>query len=305
MKKPAEGRIHKSIIAIGNATYPVYIVRGAEKTLMIDSGLNHLGSLYLVGAKDALGHRTQLDYLFLTHSHYDHVGSADYLKQHFRGLIIGAHERTAALVERPSVVERMNCLSATHVEFIQHHTAGENVALHPFEIAMVLKQDDKIDLGGLTCTVYETPGHTRDSLAFFFPEIGALFPGDASGVLLTESEGSVLHVEFIASYHDYVDSLKLMITLRPEILCLAHNWVLTREDAALFLQHSLSETFRYRELIESHLRAAGGDANRATEEMLRAERSSGGVVYRPSAGYLTNLAARVKHIADLQRDEKA
>ena len=119
----------------------------------------------------------------------------------------------------------------------------------------ILKHGDTVDLGGLTCTVYETPGHTRDSISFYFPEIGALFPGDACGVLRI-GEGDPLQVEFVASYADYVDSLKFMITLEPEMICLAHNWVLTGTDARDFLQHSLAETYNYREMIEEYLDTA-------------------------------------------------
>jgi glyoxylase-like metal-dependent hydrolase (beta-lactamase superfamily II) len=46
-----------------------------------------------------------------------------------------------------------------------------------------------------------------------------------------------------ASYRDYIDSLKFMISLQPEIICLGHGWVLTHEDAAVFLKRSLAEIF--------------------------------------------------------------
>jgi 2-aminobenzoylacetyl-CoA thioesterase len=305
MKQPAQGQIHERITAIATASYPAYIVRGDEKSLMIDSGMNHLGPLYLASLKDMFGENGRPDYLFLTHSHYDHVGCAEYLKRHLPpGLKIGAHERAAGLVRKPSVMETMNRLSASHAELLEFNAAGEDLTLHPFEIDLSLKQDDRFDLGGLTCTVHETPGHTRDSLAFYFPELGALFPGDASGVLRAEVEGGASQVAFVASYQDYVASLELMIDLEPRILCMAHNWVLTREDATAFLRYSLAETFRYRELIESHLSAANGDVDEAVREMLRAEREANGDVFQPSAGYLTNLAAQVKHIAELgNRDE--
>ena len=46
-----------------------------------------------------------------------------------------------------------------------------------------------------------------------------------------------------ASYRDYIDSLKFMISLQPEIICLGHGRVLTHEDAAVFLKRFLAETF--------------------------------------------------------------
>ncbi len=296
MKQPAEGRVHERITAIADVVYPAYIVRGGQKSLMIEAGVNLLGPRYLAAIKDMFGETGRLDYLFLSHSHYDHVGSADYLKRHIPGLKIGAHERVAGLLGKPSVLERMNRLSMSHVELPQYDRAGEDLTLHPFAIDVLLKQGDEFDLGELTCRVYETPGHTRDSLAYYFPEIRALFPGDACGVLRTGADGP-LQVEFVASYRDYVRSLRLMIALEPEIICLAHNWVLTHEEAAAFLERSLAETFLYRELIESYLDAANGDVERAIRDMARAEYDANSSILPPSAAYMTNLTAQVRHIA--------
>lgn len=300
MKQEAKGQIHERITAIATTSYPAYIVRGEERSLMIDSGVNLLGPRYLASIKDLLGDTGRLDYLFLTHSHYDHVGSADYLKSRLPGLKIGAHERVAGPARKPSALETMNRLSLDHVELLEYTSGGEDLTLQPFEIDILLKQGDEFDLGGLTCRVYETPGHTRDSLAFYFPEIEALFPGDACGVL-REGTGGTLQVEFVASYEDYVGSLGLMIALRPEILCLAHNWVLTHEDAEEFLERSLAETFRYRELIESYLNAANGNVEEAIREMASTEYDPDGSTPQPTAAYMTNLTAQVKHIAERRR----
>lgn len=300
MKRPAEGQIHELITAIAIVDYPAYLVRGRDKTLMIDSGINHLGPLYLESVKAACGRAGRPDYLFLTHSHYDHVGSADYLKRHLSGLQLGAHERVAALAQKQSALDLMNRLSASHDELLAYNPAGEDVILHPFDIDMQLKHGDAIDLGGLTCAVYETPGHTRDSLSFYLPEIKALFPGDACGVLRI-GDGDPLQVEFVASYASYVESLKFMTTLEPEIICLAHNWVLTGADAGDFLRHSLAETYNYRAMIEHYLDAADGDAERTIEAMAQAGYAGNGLALDPTPAQMTNLSAQIRHIAEIRR----
>ncbi len=299
MKKQAKGRVHERITAIPNSWYPVYVVQGDRKNLMIDAGINLLAPRYLSLVEEILCNSERLDYLFLTHSHYDHVGSAYYLKRRIPGLKIGAHERLAGLLQKPSVLEMMNRLSANHVELLKYNTGGEDLNLHPFATDIVLREGDEFDLGGLTCHVYETPGHTRDSLAFYFPEIKALFPSEAVGVLQGET-GSEMQVEFLSSYRDYIDSLKRMISLKPELICLAHGWVLTDKDATDFLQRSLAETFGYRELIESYLHAAGGDVEKAILDMAHAEYDVKGGIFQERFAYMTNLSAQVKHIAGLQ-----
>ena len=299
MKQQAKGQIHERIIAIPNAWYPAYIVRGEKKNLMIDAGVNLLAPRYLSSIRDILKDTGLLHYLLLTHSHYDHIGCAHYLKQYIPGLKIGAHQRLTGLLHKPSVLEMMNRLSRNHVELLKYNIAGEDLALHPFEIDILLKQGDEFDLGGLTCRVYEVPGHTKDSLAFYFPEIKVLFPSEACGVLQGET-GSEMQVEFLASYWNYIDSLKLMISLNPEIVCLGHGWVLTREDAADYLKLSLSETFKYRGLIESYLNSANGNVEKAVQNMAHVEYDVKSCIFQERVAYMTNLSAQIKHIAELR-----
>lgn len=301
MKQQAKGRVHERITAIPNAWYPAYIVRGEKKNLMIDAGVNLLGPRYLTSIKDIFGNTAQLRYLFLTHSHYDHVGAAHYLKQHIPGLVIGAHERLAGLLQKPSVLDLMNQLSSNHVELLKYNDANEDLTLYPFEIDIRLKQGDEFDLGGLTCRIYETPGHTKDSLSFYFPEIKTLFSSEAAGVLQGET-GSEMQVEFLSSYQDYIASLKWMISLEPEIICLGHGWVLTDEDATEFLKRALAETFRYRDLIENYLNAAGGNIEKAIQDMGHAQYDVKGGIYQARVPYMTNLSAQVRHIAGLKKN---
>ncbi|MGI5939317.1 MAG: MBL fold metallo-hydrolase [Thermoleophilia bacterium] len=299
MKQPAQGRINERITAIGTALYPTYVVRGETKNLMIDAGINLMAPHYLAALRDVTHDEAGLDCLFLTHSHYDHIGAASYIRQHIPGLKIGAHESLAGLLQKPSVLETMNRLSANHVDLLEYNVHNEDLVLRPFEIDLALKQGDEFDLGGLTCHVYETPGHTRDSLAFYFPEIGALFPGEACGLAQDEREGEV-QVEFLASYQEYLDSLERLSALRPQLICLGHGQVLTQDDAVEFLSRSHVETSRYRELIEGHLDAAAGDVDEAIRAMAHAEYDVKGGIRQERTAYLINLTAQIKHIAGLR-----
>lgn len=298
MKLAAHGQIDRRITALATASYPAYVVQGDTASLMVDSGINHLAPLYLSALTEHFGDPRRLDYLFLTHSHYDHAGSAGYLKRHLPGLKIAAHERVVALAQKQSVVDTMNRLSSSHTELLRYNPSGEDVTLHPFVVDLPLKQGDELDLGGLTCQVHEVPGHTRDSVALYVPEIGALFPGDASGVL--REDGEWLQVAFVASYDDYVESLHRLIALRPALICLAHNWVLTGDDATAHLQRSLELAVEYRKKIERHLDMAAGSVEVAAQTILVEEREADGGLFEPSAGYLTNLAAQVRLIAGMR-----
>jgi glyoxylase-like metal-dependent hydrolase (beta-lactamase superfamily II) len=299
MRERADGRIHERVTAIASVAYPGYVVQGDRSGLMIDAGLNLLGPRYLAALRELYGEGGGPDYLFLTHSHYDHVGAASYLRLHLPGLRIAGHERLADLLQKPSALALMNRLSEGHAVLPEECASAEDLTIRPLALDLPLKEGDEVEFGGLTCRVCETPGHTRDSLSFHFPEIGALFVGDACGVL----EGGPLwsvRVEFLSSYQDYLDSMTRIATLRPRMLCLAHRCVLTGEEVDAFLEMSVIETHRHRELIERYLDQAGGDADRATERLGHDEYDVKGGVRQARPAYMTNLAAQVRHIAGLR-----
>jgi glyoxylase-like metal-dependent hydrolase (beta-lactamase superfamily II) len=307
MRLSAEGRINERVTAIASAAYPGYVVEGDQARSMIDAGLNWLGPAYLAALRELLGDPGRLDYLLLTHSHYDHVGAAAYLKAHIPGLLLGGHERLAGLLQKPSALELMNRLSDSHTKLREIATgaagaagaAREDLTVAPTRLDLALKEGDELDLGGLTCRVYETPGHTRDSLSFRFLEMDALFVGDACGVLEAEPAPHV-RVEFLSSYQDYLDSIEHIAALAPRTLCLAHRWVLTGDDVAEFLELSAGETVKHRALIERYLDAAGGDAESALDRLGHDEYDVKGGIRQERAAYMTNLAAQVRHIAGLR-----
>src|SRR4030043_1653881 len=111
MKQYASGRINERISVAASLSDPGYVISGDRENLMIEGGLNLLGPRYLHSIEEILGDRNQLNYLFITHSHYDHLGAAGYLKRHIPGLKVGAHERVAGLLQKESVLAMMNRLS--------------------------------------------------------------------------------------------------------------------------------------------------------------------------------------------------
>jgi glyoxylase-like metal-dependent hydrolase (beta-lactamase superfamily II) len=296
MKVVAEGDFGSFISVAGNRFYPSYVVKGAEVGLMIDAGINLMGPTYLASLDRILGDRNALDLVFATHSHYDHLGAIPYLKRKIPGLKAGAFHRVGELMKKRSTLDRMNALSFDERELFRNIAGDEDVSIEPVDFEMSLKQGDRFDLGGLTCEVHEVPGHTRDSLSFFIPELGALFPGEACGVLEGDKDGP-MQVEFLSSYDDYVSSLDRMIALRPRLIGLGHLWVFTDDDASAFLERSREETPRYRELIERYLDAADGDIDRAIATMARIEYDEKRTIDQPREAYIENLKAQVRQIA--------
>ncbi len=106
---------------------------------------------------DKLGGK--LEYLLLTHGHYDHI--------------LGA----AALCERyhPTV-----CACSDEMELLQNglynRTSVHNIRLNAFHVDRLLKDGDKIMLGESELTFIHTPGHTAGSGCYLVDDL--MFSGD-------------------------------------------------------------------------------------------------------------------------------
>jgi glyoxylase-like metal-dependent hydrolase (beta-lactamase superfamily II) len=255
-----------------------------------------MGPVYINSLEKILGDKNALDYVFATHSHFDHLGAIPYLKRKLPHLQAGAFERVGELMKKKSVLDLMTYLSDLQRGFFQNIVRDEDVRIESVDFEFNLKEGDRFDLGGVTCEVYEVPGHTGDSLAFFIPEIRALFAGEAYGIPERHKD-SPIQVEFLSSYDDYISSLDKLIRLQPKLLCMGHMWVFTDEDATVFLQRSLEATPRYRELIETYLDAANGDIGRAVKAMAKKEYDEKGTIAQPREAYIENLKAQVRQVA--------
>ncbi|MCX5849033.1 MAG: MBL fold metallo-hydrolase [Deltaproteobacteria bacterium] len=296
MKVQADGDFGEWITVGGNHFYPGYIIKGKERHLMIDAGINLMGPAYIASLEKVFGDKNALDYVFATHSHFDHLGAIPYLKRKLPHLKAGAFKRVGTLMKKKSVLDLMTYLSELQRGFFQNIVGDEDVHIEAVDFELNLKEGDRFDLGGVTCEVYEVPGHTGDSLAFYIPEIRALFPGEACGIPEGDKDDDV-QVEFLSSYDDYVASLEKIIKLRPKLICMGHMWVFTDDDAAEFLQRSLEATPVYRKLIESYLDAANGDIDSALQSMAKKEYDEKGTIGQPRESYIENLKAQVRQVA--------
>lgn len=111
--------------------------------------------------------------IILTHAHFDHVAACGDLIRLYPDLNVYASEYEARFMGKLGASAQM--------EFLQRlpQLAGlyEKQMHHLPEVSSVVHEGSKINESGLQ--VFEVPGHTPGSLAFFDAQAGILFSGDA------------------------------------------------------------------------------------------------------------------------------
>lgn len=290
------GKLAEDLYAIGDFRLPAYLLAGEIATLF-DAGMNFMGPRYFQEIKNHLGDPGRLQYLLLTHSHYDHCGAAPFLKRRIPGLKIGASPKAAEVFTKPKAIQLIRELSRNgQKNFESLLAAGEDISFDSLKVDLLLGDGQELDLGGgLRVQVFATPGHTRDALSYYLPHLKALITGEAVGVYTRQLD---VQPEFLSSYEDYVASLKKMSTLEVEILMMGHGHVLTGDDARTYIPKSLEGTRRFRERIEDALHQLGGSQEAVVQKIYHEDYEGKKSALQDARPYLINLAAMVRAVAE-------
>jgi len=288
------GKIIDDLYMVGTPAMPVYLVDG-EKPAIFDAGLAFLGKIYANGIRQILGRRN-LQYCFLTHSHFDHCGSVSVLKKEFPGLKVVASENAKNVLSRPNALVLIRKLTQAAEPLAK--SIGIELAeferFEPFEIDVTLKDGEFVELSrDLTVQVIETPGHTRDCLSYFIPQKKVLFCSEAAGV---PDETGYIVSEALVDFDQYYESMRRLSEVEYEVLCLGHRQALNGQDANNYFQKSMTQCRDFLNLVETSLIEKGGDVQKVIA-LIKA------IEYDPIQGpkqiepaYLLNLEAKVKVI---------
>jgi len=263
---------------------------GSEKTAIIDCGMAFCADETIRKVQEALGDRS-LDYILMTHTHYDHIGALPFFKKIWPNASAVTSEAGAAVLlkDTPRKVIRELSINAAVT-----HGTGESVDFSysddVFQANIIVKDGDKIPLGDITVEVLETPGHTRDSLCFYVPEIELLILNETPGVLMPD--GSIYPC-FLTSYSDTINSIEKCRHFAYKFLSLAHRGIADKKDAEGFFDKALSVNITCHDFIHDMK-----SKNYSEEEMLELFYKKYGseilLKYQPKEAFLANARATIK-----------
>jgi len=216
----------------------VYAITGEDGVDLIDAGMAIAQARERL--TEALG---QLGYglgdirnFFITHIHQDHYTLAAELRTTLRGLItLGEGERinmrairdVAAGRNEPGFIEMLPAMGAAGLadqirQFMASHWVGPQPRLQWSDPDHWLADGAILDLRSRTLRAIHTPGHTRGHVVFHDEANPALFAGDHVLPHITPSIGFQPSITRLA-LRDYLDSLRLMLTLPDSRLLPAHG----------------------------------------------------------------------------------
>ncbi len=270
---------------------PVYLITGSDLCVLIDTGMTMMGPVYTQEIAPCLEQRRVPLYVFLTHSHYDHLGSAAYLKRHLPAFKIGGYHTIDTILKNSHAVALITSLNRDAEQMM--HIDDPELRFRPFELDMPLRGGERFAVGDDELEVIYTPGHTRDSLCYYLKKQRIMFTGEAAGIRLPT--GDILP-EFLASYKSYMASLETLARYPVKFVATGHGPVIGGKDAERFFEDSLQATGRFLEKIRRYYRESGEvqDVVDRIKDEDYAKSGSG----QPERAYTINLQAKVRAVIE-------
>ncbi|MBM7684762.1 MBL fold metallo-hydrolase [Defluviitalea raffinosedens] len=209
------------VITVGMMGVNCYIMgdQTTGKGVVVDPGAE--GSKIIEAIKKE---NLDIEYIFLTHGHFDHIGALDKVRE-FTGAEVVIHEEGREYLNDPS----LNLSGAfAHRGFTK--TADQFVS-----------DGALIKVGNLTFKVIHTPGHTMDGVNYYEENHEVLFSGD------NLFQNSIGRTDFPkGDFHLLVTGIKKKLLILPE-------------DVAVYPGHGASTTIGSEKRENPYLNEDGWD----------------------------------------------
>jgi len=194
----------------------VYLVRFGDRAALIDAGCGEGHARLRKHIAECLHPADKLEYLLLTHCHFDHTGGADAVRNEF-GCRIVAHELDAVYLE------------SGDSEVTAASWYGARFKPLPIDVKLQGEQST-LAIGSGTVTAIHWPGHSPGSVVYttYVHEKLVLFGQDVHGPI---------HPSLLSDERQYQASLRKLLALQADLLLEGHFGIFrTKEDVREFIE---------------------------------------------------------------------
>lgn len=234
-----------------------FLIDDGKTAILYDTGFGFTGYTIADHIKRELGDRP-LDYILLTHSHYDHVLGAPYIAKRYPNVKIIAGEYAKTIFDKPSARAIMRDLDRKYAVTCGVHDYED--LIDELKVDIIVRDGDVITCGDMSFTVINLPGHTKCSVGFYLNENKLLLGSETLGVYF----GGDSYLPFyLVGYKMTLESFQKVKKLDIENILLPHYGLVSREEAKQYLKRAEQAVIDIAEEILKILKKGG-----TTEEVI-------------------------------------
>ena len=209
-----------------------FLIDNGRCAILFDSGFGFTGRRMAKKIREALGARP-LDYIFLSHSHYDHALGAAYIRDEYPMARVVASEYAAKIFDKPSARELMRKLDFALAER-EGVTQYEELP-SPLTVDFRVSDGDTVVAGDMTFTVVALPGHTKCSVGYYLEKEGLLLSPETLG--LYSNERKILPSPLVG-YEMSLSSIRRARELKIDNIVIPHIGLLDKAETEFYLSEA-------------------------------------------------------------------
>ena len=206
-----------------------FLVDNGKTSILYDTGFGFTGYKIAENIKSHLGDRN-LDYIFLTHSHYDHALGSAYILRHYPTAKVVAAKYAADVFKRDGAKRTMKELDAKFAEkcgITSYEFLGDEL-----KVDIPVDDGDIIHAGDMDFEVISLPGHTRCCVGYYCKKESLFLSNETLGVY--DGKETIVP-SFLVSFSDTIKSIEKAEKLDITSIITPHYGLLDKSQTQYFL----------------------------------------------------------------------
>jgi glyoxylase-like metal-dependent hydrolase (beta-lactamase superfamily II) len=216
---------------LGDASF---LLDDGKTSILYDTGFGFTGYAVAENIKKVLGDR-ELDYIFLTHSHYDHALGSPYILRKYPSAKVVAGSYAEGIFKREGAKRTMKELDAKYAKtcgITDYEFLGDEL-----KVDIAVDDGDVIRAGDMEFKVLNLPGHTRCSVGYYCEKEGLFLSCESIGVY--DGEDTILP-SYLIGYKASIESIERVEKLNITSIVLPHFGLLDKNQTEFFLKNMKS-----------------------------------------------------------------
>ncbi len=207
-----------------------FLIDDGITAILYDSGFAFTGYAVAENIRKILKDRG-LDYIFLTHSHYDHALGSVYVKKLYPKAKIVAGEYAAKIFAKPTARAVMRELDNKFARKCKKE-AYEDL-IDDLSVDIPVCDGDEISAGKMRFTAVSLPGHTRCSMGFYLSENKLLLGTETLGVYGGEN---IVVPSYLIGFNTTLESISKAEKMAIDTILVPHYGLLNKAATIKYLK---------------------------------------------------------------------
>ncbi|MBQ7005629.1 MAG: MBL fold metallo-hydrolase [Clostridia bacterium] len=233
----------KIINCLGSVGGDCFLIRGKGTNILVDSGFAFCAEEMLRKVKAELKNE-KLDYILLTHSHYDHAMGIPLIKREYPEVKVIGSEYCSYILTKPTARKRMQEMDCKAAKAYGKSEAAD--LTEELYCDITLKDNEEILLGEEKIRAIALPGHTRCCMGFYFIKEKLLVSCETLGIYANNMK---VFPGCLIGYRITLDSIEKVLQLDLDEILIPHSGILYKENIKTYLEESKRVTDECKELI--------------------------------------------------------